>query len=124
MDLDTRLIIPFGLMLIIASVNDWRFQKIPNVLTYPAMVAGITYHTLASGTKGLLFSVEGLGLGLGIMIIPYLLGAMGAGTPNSWRRSAVCLAPGGGGRLALYRDCRRHLCNDDALLPHRDPQEI
>jgi prepilin peptidase CpaA len=65
--------------LIIASINDIQFQKIPNWLTYPAMSVGIAYHTWMKGLEGFIFSVEGLGVGLAVLIIPYLMGGMGAG---------------------------------------------
>lgn len=67
------------LILVIAMVNDIRFQKIPNRLTYPTMLLALIYHTAIKGGSGLLFSAEGLGLGIAIWIIPYLMGAMGAG---------------------------------------------
>jgi prepilin peptidase CpaA len=68
-----------GIVLIVASITDLRFQKIPNRLTFPAMAIGLIYHGLTGGLDGLLFSAMGWGLGVGLLIIPYLLGVMGAG---------------------------------------------
>ncbi len=65
--------------LLIASVSDLRFQKVPNWLTYPTMIAGIFIYTGFKGLEGFLFSIEGLGVGIAVLIIPYLLGGTGAG---------------------------------------------
>jgi len=75
-------ILPFFLLtfiLLIAAVRDICFHKIPNRLTYPAMIAALIFHVCMNGTDGFLFSLKGLGLGIAILAIPYLLGGMGAG---------------------------------------------
>ncbi|MBI4682837.1 MAG: prepilin peptidase [Nitrospirae bacterium] len=66
-------------LLLIAIINDLRFRKVPNILTYPAMVTAIAYNSSLSGLEGLLFSVEGIGLGIGVLILFYFAGGMGAG---------------------------------------------
>ena len=66
-------------ILVMAVINDLRFQKIPNLLTYPTMLVGICYHSVINGLDGLLFSTGGLALGIGLFILPYLMGGMGAG---------------------------------------------
>ena len=66
-------------VLIAAAANDLRFQKIPNLLTYPAMAVALVYHFVMNGLDGLIFSTTGLALGIAILIIPYLMGGMGAG---------------------------------------------
>ena len=67
------------LMLAAAAVIDLRAQRIPNLLTLPSILAALIYHTLLGGTSGLYFSLCGLAAGIGVLIIPYLLGGMGAG---------------------------------------------
>lgn len=66
-------------VLLIALVIDMRIFKIPNLLTYPAMAAALTLHTVLNGASGLLFSLLGLVAGLGIFFLPFSLGLMGAG---------------------------------------------
>jgi len=66
-------------LLLAASATDLRAQKIPNYLTFPAIVAALCYHGLTQGLDGLLFGLAGLGLGLALMIVPFFLGVMGAG---------------------------------------------
>lgn len=66
-------------VLLVAAVADLRSHTIPNWLTLPAMVGGLVGHSLFNGQPGLLFSLKGLGLGLALLLIPYLMGGMGAG---------------------------------------------
>lgn len=73
---------PFFLLICVlftAAIIDIRFHRIPNWLTYPAILTGVTYHTATRGLEGLLFSVGGICVGIGVFIIPYLTGGMGAG---------------------------------------------
>ena len=76
---DVFLIIFLSIILIAAAVNDLRFQKIPNLLTYPAMAVALGCHVVMNGLDGLLFSAGGLALGIAVLILPYLMGGMGAG---------------------------------------------
>ena len=67
------------IILVIAAINDIRLRRIPNWLTYPAMIVAVVYHTGMKGLGGLLFSMEGLGVGIAIMLVIYLVGGTGAG---------------------------------------------
>ncbi len=79
MTADIPSIMFLGMVLIVATVTDLRFQKIPNMLTFPVMVMALTYHGITNGLDGLLFSAGGLAVGFALLILPYLLGVMGAG---------------------------------------------
>lgn len=76
---DTNILMLLATLLTIAVVNDLRFQKIPNILTFPAIVVAIAYHSWFSGLEGFLFSIEGIGLGMAVFIAFHLFGGMGAG---------------------------------------------
>jgi len=76
LSIDVFLIIFLSIILIAAAVNDLRFQKIPNLLTYPSMAIALVYHFIMSGLDGLLFSAGGLAIGIAILILPYLMGGM------------------------------------------------
>lgn len=54
-------------------------HKIPNFLTFPAMLLGLLYHALSGGWSGLWFSLAGLLLGAALLLVPFTLGGMGAG---------------------------------------------
>lgn len=66
-------------VLIIAALTDLQQRRIPNLLTFPAMLFGILAHLHASGLAGLWFSTGGLALGIGFLLLFYLSGMMGAG---------------------------------------------
>jgi len=68
-----------SIVLLIAVVTDLSQRRIPNLLTFPAMLFGLAVHGYASGVDGLLFSAGGLTLGLGLLLFFYLFGMMGAG---------------------------------------------
>lgn len=68
-----------GVTLIISLITDIRNRKILNIVTFPAMVIGLIYYTLTLGLDGFLFSSGGLLVGFFILLIPFLLGGMGAG---------------------------------------------
>ncbi|CAM3908276.1 MULTISPECIES: A24 family peptidase [Paenibacillus] len=68
-----------AMYLIAAFITDLRSMKIPNLLTVASMVLGLTYHGVLSGGEGLLFSLQGLGTGFSILLVMYVIGAVGAG---------------------------------------------
>ena len=79
MTADISLLLFLGIVLIVATVTDLRFQKIPNILTFPVMFIALTYHGITNGLDGLLFSAAGLAMGIALLILPHFLGVMGAG---------------------------------------------
>ena len=63
----------------VAAVTDVVEFRVRNALTLPLMAAGLIYHSAVSGWTGLSTSFLGLLFGLGVLIVPWLLGLMGAG---------------------------------------------
>ena len=66
-------------LLIVAAIIDFRVQKIPNILTFPAILVFLVYHGATAGFQGLRFSSLGLITGIGLLLPIYLFGGMGAG---------------------------------------------
>jgi prepilin peptidase CpaA len=66
-------------ILLVVAIIDIRVQKIPNLITFPTMILGLIYYSITIGMDGLLFSMGGLGLGIAIFLILYIMGGMGAG---------------------------------------------
>ncbi len=62
-----------------AAWLDWRFRRIPNWLTVPALALGIIINTVAWGWAGTKASLAGAGLGLVVLLPFVILRAMGAG---------------------------------------------
>jgi prepilin peptidase CpaA len=65
--------------LLYAVFTDLRVRRISNKLTYPAMLVGLVGNLVIGGWGGLGHSMVGWSTGLAIMLIPFLLRAMGAG---------------------------------------------
>ncbi|MGH7230003.1 MAG: A24 family peptidase [Nitrospiraceae bacterium] len=82
-------------VLFIAVVTDLKSCRIPNWLTVPAMACGLLVHTLFDGQSGLIMSLEGLGLGLGLFLVFYVMGGMGAGDVKLMAAIGSILGPAG-----------------------------
>ncbi|WML24992.1 prepilin peptidase [Neobacillus sp. OS1-33] len=67
------------IVLVICLFTDIKSRKILNIITLPTIVFGLLYNIFNIGVEGVLFSGKGFLIGLGLLIIPYLLGGMGAG---------------------------------------------
>ena len=65
--------------LIFALITDIRLHKIPNWLTYPTIFLAILLYLDVDGLRGLLFSAEGLGLAIVLLMPFYMFGGMAAG---------------------------------------------
>jgi prepilin peptidase CpaA len=58
---------------LIAGYTDWRTRRIPNWLTVAVVVYGIGFHAERAGWNGFRFSVGGLALGAGLILLPMLI---------------------------------------------------
>lgn len=68
--------------LVVAAVIDGLKLKVPNWITFPMIVSGWIYSAVLSpyaGWEGLLFSLGGTAIGLGLLLPAYAIGGMGAG---------------------------------------------
>jgi len=73
------MIIMLTALLIIASYTDLQWSRIPNWLTFPAMGLGMALHAWIGGLGDALFGLAGLGVGMGLFLLPYACKAIGAG---------------------------------------------
>jgi prepilin peptidase CpaA len=92
---DPFLTIVLGSILAVAAIIDIRIQKIPNILTFPTMLVGLIYHSVANGWSGFIFSSEGLAIGIAIFLIPYMMGGMGAGDAKLMGAVGAMIGPKG-----------------------------
>lgn len=89
------LAIPLSTIVILAAIQDFRVQKIPNLLTYPGMGLALLYHSVANGLDGFIMSATGLALGIGLLILPYAMGGMGAGDAKLMGAIGAVIGPRG-----------------------------
>ena len=73
LSIDLFLFISLSSILVFAAIQDLRFQRIPNLLTYPTIIIALCYHFVTNGLDGMLFSAGGLALGIAFFIVPYLM---------------------------------------------------
>lgn len=66
-------------LIVAAAWRDLRDRRIPNRLVFPGMLLALLLHVLLPSGGGLLFALQGLGLGLLLMLPLYVLRAAGAG---------------------------------------------
>jgi len=62
-----------------AALLDWRSRRIPNWLTIPGFLSGVTLHVVLNGWHGFLFALAGGILALVVLLPLVLLRALGAG---------------------------------------------
>jgi prepilin peptidase CpaA len=71
-----------SITLVVAAIIDGLKLKVPNWLTFPMIISGWVYSAAFSpfaGWEGLLYSVIGTIVGLGLLLPAYAIGGMGAG---------------------------------------------
>lgn len=66
-------------VLAVSVVTDLKERRIYNKLLFPALALAFILQTAAHGWNGLLSALAGFAVGLSILMIPYLMGGMGAG---------------------------------------------
>src|SRR5258705_2392116 len=66
-------------VLILAAVIDGFELKVPNWVTFPFILSGWLYSTLAFGWEGLGWSLLGTAIGLALLLPAYAIGGMGEG---------------------------------------------
>lgn len=66
-------------VLVICVITDLRCRKIYNFVVFPALIIAVCLNGFLLGISGISNSLIGFIVGLGILIIPYLFGGIGAG---------------------------------------------
>ncbi|OPY55954.1 MAG: Type IV leader peptidase family protein [Pelotomaculum sp. PtaU1.Bin035] len=98
---------------VICILTDLANRRIYNIVLLPAVTLAIGYHLYAGGLPEVFFSLEGLILGIVLLLIPYLMGGIGAGDVKFLATIGVLKGPSfifttflagaiAGGILAVY----------------------
>lgn len=72
-------VVAASLFFLVISITDTLTTRIPNLLILGLLLAGVTINIAQSGWSGILQSLLGLGLGIGLLVVPYAMGGFGAG---------------------------------------------
>ena len=86
------------LVLAVSAAVDLRVRRIPNLVSGPAMVAGLVLNTLYFGADGLAASVVGLVAASIVLVAPFALGGIGGGDVKLMGAVGALVGP----RLALW----------------------
>ncbi len=78
---------------LLASWIDLRYQKVPNWLNLFIILSGFTAQAVFHGWMGLWQGLLGMLVGFGLLIIPWLMHAMGAGDVKLMAGIGVWLGP-------------------------------
>ena len=84
------------LMSVLAGWTDLRSRRIPNWLTVPGLLIGVTANTVLNGWSGLKASLLGAAIGLALLLPFVLLRSLGAG---DWKLAGALGAFTGPGQL-------------------------
>jgi len=69
-------VVAVGLVVI---YTDWKYHKIYNVVTFPTILIGLGFRTWLEGGAGAWQSLAGLGAGVALTLVPFMLGFLWAG---------------------------------------------
>lgn len=80
--------------LIVACIYDTLTTRIPNFLNASLALAGLALFFHNDGWQGVLLGLAGLALGIALLIVPWLMGGMGAGDVKALGALGALLGPG------------------------------
>ena len=72
------LIVVGAAVLVAAVIDFWKF-KVYNLLTFPLLLTGVCYHGIMEGSAGVTESLVSAFFGMGVLIVFYTMGGVGAG---------------------------------------------
>jgi prepilin peptidase CpaA len=82
-----------AVFLFLAAASDLRFHRVPNILTFPALLGALLVSPWWGATSGPLEAGFGAALGFALLIGPYVFGGMGAGDVKALMALGAWLGP-------------------------------
>ena len=89
------MVVALAVVLVTAIGTDLRSSRLPNWLTFPAMGFALLTQAWLGGLQGAIFSLVGLGAGLGLFLILYVSGSIGAGDVKLMAAVGAIMGPYG-----------------------------
>lgn len=96
------LICVLAVLLFVASVTDILWYKIPNYLTFPAIMLALLLHSVSDGLHGAVICFAGILVGIVALIPMHLAGKMGAGDVKLMGAIGAVLGPAGAFKSFLF----------------------
>ena len=90
---DDLSIVAASIYFTLACTTDTFKSKIPNILNACLLITGITISTMTLGMQGFFLSLCGLALGIALLLLPYLMGGMGAGDVKALGALGALIGP-------------------------------
>ena len=90
---DDLSIVAASIYFTLACTTDTFKSKVPNLLNACLIFAGVTINTMTLGTHGLFLSISGLALGIVLLLLPYIMGGMGAGDVKALGALGALIGP-------------------------------
>ena len=78
----------------LCCAGDLRTRRIPNWLTLPALVLGLTLHVVLLGLPGLVASLSGVAVVTALLLPSFALGGIGGGDVKMMAAVGALLGPG------------------------------
>lgn len=95
-------ILAASIFFLLICVTDTLFSRIPNIASLAFILTGLGYHFHSAGASGLLFSFAGISTGFSLLLLPYLMGGIGAGDVKALAALGALLGPGAVFQVFLY----------------------
>lgn len=119
-------ILAASIFFLLVCIIDTVYSRIPNIASLLFLLTGLGHHLYSAGASGLLFSVLGMLTGLFLLLVPYLMGGMGAGDVKAMAALGALLGPAAifqvflytgliGGLLAVFHYALSHNLKDKCL---------
>ena len=99
---DDLFIVSASIYFALVCFTDTLKSKIPNIMNATLIVVGISLNIYSNGLAGALTSFSGLALGIGLLLLPYLMGGFGAGDVKALGALGALIGPHGILQVFLY----------------------
>jgi len=95
-------ILAASVFFLLICITDTLYTRIPNAASASLLIAGFALNGYAAGASGLLFSFLGLLTGFILLLLPYLMGGVGAGDVKALAALGALLGAGAVLQVFLY----------------------